>query len=136
MAIKVGIWIDRKKAVIVRITDEKEQIKTVESNIEKRTRLTGGSRTKTPYGPQDVAAEGRRERKYQHHLESYYKKVSEKIGKAKAVYIIGPGEAKLEFRKHLEKTTEYGPRIKGIEKAERMTERQLAALVRDYFAPK
>ena len=57
MAEYAGIWIDQEKADIVNFKDGKEILRIIESNVEKHVRLFGGSRSKTPFGPQDVASE-------------------------------------------------------------------------------
>jgi hypothetical protein len=46
--------------------------------------------------------------------------------------IFGPGEAKGELKKRLERN-KLGERIVGIETIDRMTDRQIAAKVRQYF---
>ncbi len=69
----------------------KERIQIVKSDIEKHVRLAGGVRSSTPYGPQDVAAEGKRDRKYKHHLDTYYESVTEFLHDAESILIFGPG---------------------------------------------
>jgi hypothetical protein len=46
--------------------------------------------------------------------------------------IFGPGEAKGELKKRLE-SNNLGGRIVGIETVDKMTDRQIAAKVRQYF---
>jgi hypothetical protein len=47
--------------------------------------------------------------------------------------IFGPGEAKDELKERLQENN-LGGRIAGIETVDRMTDRQVAAKVRKYFA--
>mgnify|MGYP002477277600 CR=1 FL=1 len=47
--------------------------------------------------------------------------------------IIGPGEAKIELKKEMEKSKELSRKISKVEPADKLTERQLAARVKDYF---
>jgi hypothetical protein len=49
--------------------------------------------------------------------------------------IFGPGEAKGELQQHLERA-ELSERIVGVETADKMTDRQIAAKVRLHFAPR
>jgi hypothetical protein len=51
---------------------------------------------------------------------------------AEAILIFGPGEAKGELRKRLERNN-LGGRIVGMETVDKMTDRQIAAKVRRYF---
>lgn len=131
---KVGLWIDHKKAIIVAIKDGEATVKLIESNVERRVRLSGGSRTATPYGPEDVASEGKRDEKYKHHLATYYSEVIQAIRNADAILIFGPGEAKGELKRAVEESKDLRGRIVGVESADKMTQRQIAAKVRDYFA--
>jgi hypothetical protein len=129
----VGLWIDHRKAIVVTIENDKEAAQVIESNVEPRVRFSGGSRTATPYSPQDVASEGKRDERYRHHLDAYYREVIQAIREADSILIFGPGEAKGELKKALEESRELGRRIVGVESADKMTQRQIAAKVRDYF---
>ncbi len=133
MTINAGLWIDHRKAFIVFLTASGEEVKTVESNVEKHVRSTGGSRTSTPYGPQDVAAGDVQERRFAQHLNRYYQEVIKSLSEADAILLMGPGEAKGEFQKQI-KSKEFGQRIVGVETVDKMTDRQIAAKVREHFA--
>jgi hypothetical protein len=54
------------------------------------------------------------------------------IRDAESILIFGPGEAKGELEEHLERNN-LGGRIVGIETVDKMTDRQIAAKVRQYF---
>lgn len=129
----VGLWIDHRKAIVVTIKNDKEAVQVIESNVEPRVRLAGGSRTASPYGPQEVASEGKRDERYRHHLDAYYREVIQAIRDANSILIFGPGEAKGELKKAIEESRELGRRIVGVESADKMTQRQIAAKVRDYY---
>ena len=43
MRTKVGLWIDHRKAIIVAITDEGEEIELIISKVEKQLRRSGDS---------------------------------------------------------------------------------------------
>jgi hypothetical protein len=66
------------------------------------------------------------------HLNIYYDAVIASIRDAESILIFGPGEAKGELKKRLEKQ-DLGGRIVGIETTDRMTDRQIASKVRRYF---
>jgi hypothetical protein len=132
----VGLWIDHRKAIVVTIKNDKEFIRVIESNVEPRVRLSGGSRTASPYGPQEVASEGKRDERYRHHLHAYYREVIQVIRDADSILIFGPGEAKGELKKAIEESKDMGRRIAGVESTDKMTQRQIAAKVRDYFVKK
>jgi len=130
---RAGLWIDHKKAIVFTIENDKEAIQVIESNVERRVRLSGGSRTARPYGPQEVASERKRDERYRHHLDAYYREIIQAIREADSILIFGPGEAKGELKKAIKESRELGRRIVGVESADKMTQRQIAAKVRDYF---
>ena len=132
----IGIWIDHRKAVIVTSVDNTQSIVHVESKVEGHFRLKGGSRSKTPYGPQDVTSESKREERYKHHLRDYYKRVIELIRDASRIIVFGPGEAKHEFVKEIKKNKVLGQKIAGVETEDKMTDPQIAAKVRKFYISK
>ena len=121
----VGLWLDHRKAVIVIVTDESEETKIIESNMEKHVRFSSGS--SEPGQGEDV-----RDRQFQNRLNRYYDDVIACIGDAESIQIFGPGEAKGELVKRLERD-EIGGRIVGIETVDKMTDRQIAERVRQQF---
>ena len=122
---QVGVWIDHRKAVIVLVTDEGEETRLIESSMEKHVRFASGS-------SEDGSAESTRDRQFASHLDGYYDKVIASIRDAESILIFGPGEAKGELEKRLE-NKELGGRIVGIETVDKMTDRQIAARVRQHF---
>jgi hypothetical protein len=135
----IGIWVDHEKAFVASIIKDeemkKETIHCIESKVEGRVRLPGGSRYATPYGPQDVTYEKSIEERRKHHLRQYYQKIVRAIQGARKVLIFGPGEAKLELEKEIRKSKELAGKLVGVEAADKMTERQIAAKVRKCFFP-
>ena len=121
MKTTAGLWIDHKKAVIAFVVGKETEVKFISSNIEKHHRQSGVST------PADI-----RQRELTEHLNVYYDEVVSCIREAKSILIFGPGEAKGELKKRLEKDN-LGGRIVGIEPADRMTDPQIVAKVRGQF---
>jgi len=132
MKTKVGLWIDHRKAMIVALTDQGEVTRLIISKIEKQLGRSGGVRSTTPYEPQQVPADDSRERKFTGHLNIYYDAVIACLRDAESILIFGPGEAKGELKKRLERDKLAG-RIVSIETIDKMTDRQIAAIVRQHF---
>jgi hypothetical protein len=129
-----GLWIDHRQAVIVSITDDGETIKRIDSDIERKVRLSGGSRTaKTPYGPQQVSVDGKQQERIKRQLHQYYQQIIGRIQDATKILILGPGEAKTELKKEMERSRELASKKITVETADKMTERQVAARVRQFF---
>ena len=129
---QIGLWIDHKKAVIVILEGKKEELQKIESNMEKHVRYKGRARGKTAYSPQFLSEETQEDRRYREHLNKYYQQVISAIGEADSLLVFGAGEAKREFEKHLTQKKNYVRNIH-VETADKMTERQIAAKVRNYF---
>ena len=100
---KVGLWIDHRKAVIVAVTDQGESTGLIISKVEKQPGRSAGARSTNPYESQQVPADDSRERKFTGHLNIYYDAVIACIRDAESILIFGPGEAKGELKKRLER---------------------------------
>jgi hypothetical protein len=125
MKSEIGLWIDHRQAVIVVVTDAGEETKRIISNMEKHVRFSSGS-------SEDGSQEDVRDRQFENHLNSYYDEVVAVIRDADSIQIFGPGEAKGELEKRLESEGLKG-HIVGIETVDKMTDRQIAAKVRERF---
>jgi len=133
MRTKVGLWIDQRKAIIVAVTDKGEEIGLILSKVEKQLRRSGDSPLKGSYESRKVPADDSRQRTFTGHLNIYYEAVIDCLRDAESILIFGPGEAKGELKKRLEKSR-LGGRIASVETVDKMTDRQIAAKVRQYFA--
>ncbi len=132
----VGLWIDHREAIVVGIDKSgRESIHHIKSNVERRTRLAGGSRTNTLYGPQGVVSEQKRDQRHLRHLDVYYESVVDVLKDATSFRIFGPGEAKRELKKKIESNKSLAGRLSGIESVDKMTERQIVAKVKEYYRP-
>jgi len=128
----VGVWLDHRKAVIAVVSDKGEETKVIESNVEKHSGRVAGVRSTTPYESQKVPADDIRQREFTSHLHGYYDEVIAAIRDAESILIFGPGEAKNELKSRLEKGR-LGGRIVAVQAADKMTDRQIAAKVREHF---
>jgi len=116
----------------VALTDKGEETKEISSKVETQLRRSDISGSKKQYEPLQVPADDVRENALRGHLDLYYDQVISFIGDAESILIFGPGEAKRELKKRLEKNGVDG-RVADIETADRLTDAQIAATVREYF---
>ena len=130
---EVGLWIDHQKTVMVTIINEEEETREIRSNIEKHKRLSGGLHADKPNISPMSTAEDVVDRRFENHLGEYYDGVISLLRNADSIWIFGPGEAKVELKNCLERE-EMGDRIASIETVDKMTDRQIAAKVRDHFS--
>ena len=121
---KVGIWIDRKKAVIVSASSDRVTAKTLESDVGSHPRYSG---------PQDAGGEKNYEERHGQHLDQYYDEVISQLGQPEAVLIFGPGEAKLQLKERLSRSRAVSEHIVGIETTDKLTDPQIVAKVKEHF---
>ena len=122
---RVGLWIDRNKAVIVSIAN----------NVEGRRIITSDMEHYVLYStvvPGDGAPENVRDRRFWNHLGEYYDKVIAHIRDATEIQIFGPGEAKYELEKRLE-SEGLAQHIVSMEDAEKMSDLQIGIKVQKRF---
>ena len=137
-----GIWVDRKKAVVVTIkhplqSHEKSGdpvLTEIKSNVERKVRLSGGSRTgNTPWGPQEIAVDSKIEARQKLQLDKYYQEIMEIIHDADKILIMGPGETKLGLKKRIEKSKTMASKISDLQTCDKLTPNQISARVRSFF---
>ena len=124
MTKQVGVWIDHRKAVIAILAGKIEQ--GAASHVEHGEaravlRCGAGGLGRGPAGPA-----------LHRPLNKYYDQVVGCIRDADSILILGPGEAKVELEQRLGKEG-LGERIVGVETVDKMTDRQVAARVRQRF---
>lgn len=115
-----GVWIDERKAIIVRFTDSGEEIHSVLFEMEKKSiDLQESSNDK-------------RDTIFPTHLKEYYEKVIALLRGAEDVLILGPGMAKVELSIRLKGDT-LGEHIAGIENEDAMSDAKIVSRVRKHF---
>lgn len=140
----IGMWLDLRDACLVTYITQPDsltieegdgpRIKHVKSDIEKRVRASGGSRTgKTPWGPEDIVDEKKLGRRRDHEKTTYFKEIIKHLKTADHVYIFGPGKAKKDLVKEI---GHHDRRLAGkvvLETADKMTENQIVAKTRAHY---
>ena len=126
MSEKVGIWIDHRDAFVVFVGEGSEETERIESGMEKHVRFSGRATS------EEGSADDQRDRQFAAHLDRYYDAVIARVRDATSILLFGPGEAKGEFEKHLA-SKGLAARIVGVETTDKMTDRQIAAKVRQHF---
>ena len=125
MTKKVGLWLNRRKAVIV----------SIDKNIEARRIITSDMEHYVLYStvvPGDGAPEEIRDKRFWNHLNEYYDQIIAHIRDATEIQIFGPEVAKFELQKRME---EQGllDRIISLEDADTMSDLQIATKVQKRF---
>lgn len=132
MANAAGVWIDHRKAVLIRLVNGGEEIREIPSQVDKAYQPPTGPASKQPGRPHGFVAEDVLDRKLMSQLNVFYDEVLRGLQGVDSLLILGPGEAKGEFHKRL-KTKKFPCNAVVVETADQLTDPQLAAHVRQHF---
>lgn len=102
------------------------------SHADRQPGRIDGERSTEAYESLLIPADDVTDRKFQQHLNTYFDEIIACVHEAKSLLIFGPGEAKGEFRKRLEKE-KPSKRIVLVETTDKLTDRQVAAKVHEHF---
>jgi len=123
---QAGLWIDHRTAFVVWVGEGAEKTERIESGMEKHVRYSGHA------AAAEGSADDQRDRQFATHLDRYYDEVISHLRDATSILLFGPGEAKGELAKRLA-SQGLGERVVGVETADKMTEPQIAAKVRQHY---
>jgi hypothetical protein len=112
----IGVWIDHKQAFLIRYTDGR--VDAIPSNLEPPAHYSGGTQLGGKLN-QKGDMELRHNDRYRVQAES--------------IFIMGPGEAKIEFEKALKKHKAMQKRLLKVETADKMTKNQMLAYAKEFY---
>lgn len=129
---KGGVWIDHREAIVVVLDSDSGRPLHVASHVVKHLSRGGDSPLRGSFEARQVPRDDRRQMALTGELNAYYDRLVAIVAPLDALLILGPGEAKGEFKKRLDRH-KLGACVVGIQTADKMTDPQLAAEVREYF---
>ena len=116
-SLHAAVWIDHNEAKIFHIDDE-----TLDADVIRPRKHLSRHPTQTA------------ERSHPADEQHFFHEVAEAVESAREILVVGPGKAKLEFIKHVQKHDHaLEPKIIGVETVDHPTDGQLVAFVRRYF---
>jgi nitrogenase subunit NifH len=118
----LGIWMDHSSAHVMEFTTD-IKINIIQSKF-----------TNEEKGQSLGKSENLMHNKEQHQQAGYYKKLGEIIKNYKEVLLFGPTEAKVELFNILRSNHLFANIKIEVKKADKMTENQEIAFVREYFS--
>lgn len=131
---KTGVWLDKNKALIVTLENNKESLKIIPSNVE-HYHVYGGSGTRFKGGPQDVVQDRKYLEREKHQLKKYFENIISKIKNTDALVLFGPGETQVKLQKKIsDNYKELYEKLLANEKTDSMTYNQVKAWTRDFFS--
>ncbi|MFD2865513.1 hypothetical protein ACFSYC_12500 [Mucilaginibacter antarcticus] len=119
----LGIWMDHQNAHIMEFTTDPIATTSVESKFthQEKEQTLGRS-------------ENLMHNKEQHEEADYYKELGEIIKNYNDVILFGPTDAKVELLNILRKDHRFANIVIEVQSADKMTENQQHAFVREYFS--
>ncbi len=132
---EIGIWLNRDKAVLISLKDgQSEQVMTLESEIESRTRIPGEGKPFSRLGNILAETSGRLTNRRKQQMHQYLNKIIHSLDdEARELFLFGPSNAKIQLEKELKKNPVFARKTVILEAADKMTERQMIAHVKDHF---
>lgn len=125
-----GIWLDKKRALIVNMINNEATVKTVHSDID-NFNITAN---KHAGGAKEIVKDREYLEREKHQFKGYFKDIIHELNDIDALVIFGPAETFEKFAKELEEHHKHiSAKINGIRRADSMTENQVVAWVRDFF---
>lgn len=126
----VGLWIDHKQAYL--IWYKEGRVEVIQSEIEPPEHFSGGTQLGGKLN-QKGDVELHHNDRYRLKLTKFYKQVVAALKDAGSVFVMGPGEAKVEFEKVLKGQKAMQKRLLKVETADKMTKNQMIAHVREFY---
>jgi stalled ribosome rescue protein Dom34 len=126
----IGLWIDHKQAYLVSYKDGR--IEVILSHIEPPVHYSGGTQLGGKLH-QKADTELHHNDRFRLQLNKYYQQVISALKDADSIFIMGPGEAKIEFEKAIKKNKSLQNRLLKVETVDKMTKNQMVAHVRRFY---
>ncbi|OYU80692.1 MAG: hypothetical protein CFE23_08195 [Flavobacterium sp. BFFFF1] len=119
---KLGIWMDHSNANLIEFSDEVKPTRTISADFDNRDMEETLQRS-----------ENEMHNKQQHKQGSYYKDLAAEIRNFNEVLLFGPTSAKAELLNFLRKDHRFADIKIELHNADKMTDKQQHAFVRDHF---
>jgi hypothetical protein len=128
----LAVWLDTNQAFIL---DEKGEIlELLRSGVATREREPGQGSDQARMGHQFLDPERKKEERYRHELNHYFREISELIEDYSPLLLFGPGPIKKIYYHYLLDDKRFRNTEIVVETADTMSENQLGAYVRSFFA--
>ncbi len=130
---QTGIWIDSSRAIVVSLTDGKEVVNEIESNVENSVHHKGEGEKGSFMGTSHVNHERKFDERKNQQIDNFLDEVSGQFKLADEVYVFGPAEIKVKLQQKIEANSELSHKLKKVETSDSMTMNQVVAKVKDFF---
>lgn len=129
----IGIWIDTQKAVLIKLSNGDQTVKTIESHIDTKVRTPEESKKYGRFEGHYTTYEKNWANKKITQTTHFLKILLTEIDDCDAVVIFGPSIMKTIFEKEIKNDLNLIGKLMGIFDADSMTENQMVAWVKDFY---
>lgn len=132
----IGVWMDHHAAHLVYQEENNAyRVEILESPVDKHPRVEGEGSDTASFGKNRISNnEYGKNNKEQEQLNQYFALLKKTLEKYDDILLTGPTNAKKEFFNFLYTEKSFDGKTILVENADKMTENQLIAFVKDYFA--
>ena len=132
----IGIWIDTKQAIVVKLSNNHHSFKKIESNIITRERVPGESKKFGRFGGQSLTYEKNRFNRKNEQTSVYLKDLMKEIENCESFVIFGPSNMKNLLAKEINSNLQLSHKLAGIASSDLLTENQMVAWVKKFYNEK
>ena len=133
MSKKSGVWVDTKKALVVKLTEKDKTFKVIYSGIDGKERSPGEGKKFGRFAKQFLSFEKRKQRKQSDLEKRYFKNILNEISGSEDLVLFGPSNTKHRLEKEIQSNNILKINLAGVENADSMTDNQTVAWVAEYF---
>ena len=133
MGIKSGIWVDTKKAIVVKLKDNDITFKVIDSGIESKERTPGDGKKFGRFANQFLSFEKRKQRKQSDLEKRYFKSIIDELAGSDDLVLFGPSGTKHRLEKEITANNALKINVSGVEDSDSMTDNQTVAWVTEYY---
>ena len=136
---KIGLWMDQSHALFLGYNKEEATLlEDFPSRIVFRSRIDGEGSDTTLLGPSPGPASNNEKKKnniLSNQLNAYFHQLEKKLMDKEELLLMGPGVTKTHFFHHLQANKHFGKLKIEVIDADKMSEKQLLAKVKQKFSP-
>ncbi len=129
----IGIWIDTKQAVIIKLSNNNHSVQVIESNIETRERVAGETKKYGRFGGQYMTFEKNKLNRKIEQTNQFIKNLFKEVENCESVVLFGPSKMKNIFEKELKNNMQLANKLTGVYNSKLLTENQMVAWVKDFY---
>ena len=135
---KIALWMDQSHALLVGYDrDEAHILEDLPSPIESHTREDGEGSDQTRFGaaPSDASNNEHKKHNVQNNqIKAYFQQLEKKLVNQDELLLLGPGITKTQFSNFLKENKQHDELHITVKNAEKMSDNQLVALVKEKFS--